>query len=400
MRRICIALFLWCALSACTERKHPTARRDDVLLTAAPKPAHPLDLSFDDKVDLIGYELDTPRPSPGMPFKVTWFWRVRAPLGDGVQVFTHLADGQGVTQQNLDSQRTMRVAYPEASWRAGNFIRDEQVITLPDDWGSPSAMFYLGFYVGARRFDVTRGPHDAERRGEALRIPVNVGPSVAANAPLPEVKVPRLKGKLTIDGKLNEADWASAPLAAPMVQTRSGAPGEFFASARMLYDDARLYIAFNVADDNLKSPFQNTDDHLWEQDCVEIMFDPDDDAKNYFELQVSPRGVHFDTRYDSRRNPRPFGHVDWDSQVEAKVVADGTLDDAKSDRGYTVELAVPFAAFATGDPPATPPKLGTLWRINFFVMDSRADGQRAVGWSPPRVGDFHVLEKFGRAQFQ
>jgi hypothetical protein len=324
---------------------------------------------------------------------------VRAPLGEGVQVFTHLADFRGVTQINLDAERAVRVAYPEASWKAGDFIRDPQTVTLPAAWNSPAAVFYVGFYAGARRFEITRGKHDAEHRGEALRIPITLGYAIANDAPLPELKAPHTRGKIVIDGKLDEADWKSAPETPPMLQTLTGAPGEFVATARMLYDESRLYVGFSVSDDYLKSTFDNDDDHLWEQDTVEIMFDPDGDARNYFELQVSPRSRHFDTRYDSRRNPRPFGHVDWDSHVEAKAIPQGTLNDDTPDGGYTVELAVPFTAFATGDPPASAPVAGTIWRINFFVMDAREHGQRAVGWSPPRVGDFHTLERFGRVEF-
>jgi hypothetical protein len=400
MRATIIAGLCLLGLIACTERKpRPTARREDVLLKAAPKPQFSIDLSFDDKVDLFGYDLDTARPSPGNSFKVVWYWRVRAPLGDGVQVFTHLADGSGVTQINLDAQRGMRVAYPEDSWKAGDIIRDEQIVTLPEAWASPLAIFYTGFYVGSKRFDVTRGKHDAEHRGEALRIPIAIGATVSSEAPLPELKAPHTRGKIVIDGKLDEADWRSAPETGPMVQTLTGAPGAFIATARVLWDETRVYVAFNVLDNYLKSTFDNTDDHLWEQDTVEVMFDPDGDEKNYFELQVSPRSVHFDTRYDSRRQPRPFGHVDWDSHVEAKAIAQGKPNDNAADGGYTVELAVPWTAFATGEPPATAPIAGTIWRLNFFVMDARDQGQRAVGWSPPRVGDFHTLDRFGRIQF-
>jgi hypothetical protein len=400
MRAFAVAVLCLVTLSACTERKQrPTARREDVLLKAPPKPQFPLDLSFDDKVDLIGYDLDTPRPSPASSFKVTWYWRVRAPLGDGVQVFTHVADTSGATQLNLDAQRALRVAYPEESWKAGDLIRDEQIVTLPEAWTSPFAIFYTGFYLGSKRFDITRGKHDAERRGEALRLPIAGGRTIPSEAPLPELKVPHTGGKIVIDGKLDEADWKTAPDTGPMVQTMTGAPGAFIATARVLWDETRVYVAFNVLDNYLKSTFDKTDDHLWEQDTVEVMFDPDGDGKNYFELQVSPRSVHFDTRYDSRRQPRPFGHIDWDSQVEAKAIAQGTPNDDAADGGYVVELAVPWSAFATGEPPAAPPIAGTLWRINFFVMDARDQGQRAVGWSPPRIGDFHTLDRFGRVQF-
>jgi hypothetical protein len=37
--------------------------------------------------------------------------------------------------------------------------------------------------------------------------------------------------------------------------------------------------------------------------------------------------------------------------------------------------------------------------MNFFVMDALEKGQRAVGWSPPLIGDFHTLDRFGRVVF-
>lgn len=393
-----LALTLCIACLSCTERKaHLAASGGEIKLNGAPAPQHRLDFSFDDKVDLVGYDLDPPKLSPDRPFKVTWYWRVRAPLGEGVRLFTHLAEANGTTLLNLDSQRALRERYPEATWKAGDFIRDEQNITLPAGFRSPAAVLYVGFYKGARRFEVTRGKADSERRAEALRLPVAL--AAPANDAVPELQARRLAKPLAIDGKLDEPQWRAADLAGPMVRTMTGAPGDFRAVARVLYDDERIYVGFEVADDYLKSTFERPDDHLWEQDCVEIMFDPGGDAKNYFELQVSPRGVHFDTRYDARRDPRPFGHVDWDSRVEAKVVAKGTLNDSAEDEGYTVELAVPWTAFATGEPPAAPPAPGDSWRINFFVMDAREVGQRAVGWSPPRIGDFHTLHRFGRVVF-
>ncbi|HKP55210.1 MAG TPA: carbohydrate-binding family 9-like protein [Polyangiales bacterium] len=398
MRRTLLLVLVLAILAAvgCGERDARTrARTAGLLLQAAAKPAHPLDIAFDDKVELLGYDLDSAQLSPDKPFEITWYWRVRAPLGDGVQLFTHLVDGQGTTRLNLDGERSLRDIYPEARWQAGDLIRDKQIVRLPADWSSPVAAFYLGFYKGEQRFEVKRGEHDAERRAIGARVPVGL-----AAPPVPELKVPRARGKIALDGKLDEADWLAAPSTGPLVQTFSGAPGEFKVNVRMLYDAERVYIAFEVDDDYLKSTFQNTDDHLWEQDTVEVMFDPDGDAKNYFELQVSPRGMHFDTRYDSRRKPRPFGHVDWDSQVQAGVTVRGTLDDASADGGYTVELAVPFTAFAAGETPASPPQPGSNWRVNFFVMDAREQGQRAVAWSPPRVGDFHILDRFGRVQFE
>jgi hypothetical protein len=48
-----------------------------------------------------------------------------------------------------------------------------------------------------------------------------------------------------------------------------------------------------------------------------------------------------------------------------------------------------------------PPALGDKWRLNMFRMDSPKDAksQIALGWSPPMVGDFHKLDRFGEIVF-
>jgi hypothetical protein len=293
--------------------------------------------------------------------------------------------------------------YPEDRWQKGDILRDEQDIDLPADWNSQQAVFYLGFYSGETRMPFAHGKNDGSGRAEVLRL--QLATSDTPHPPhAPEPSVPRLiarhlRGPITLDGKLDEPDWGATQSTGPFVNTMTGETGAFEARAQVLYDANAIYCAFVVSDDYLKSSFLNADDHLWEQDTVEVMFDPEGDARNYFELQVSPRGVHFDTRYDAPRNPRPFGHMQWSSEVQAGVKVDGTLDGEAPDKGYTVELRVPWNAFAVGEPPAERPQAGETWRINFFVMDARERGQRAVGWSPPRIGDFHTLAQFGRVVF-
>jgi hypothetical protein len=401
------AKLLWVVLvvlaaDGCTEktRQSPADAQllSQIVLKQAPSPQHPLDVRFEDKVRLVGYDLAQPLVQPEQPFKVTWYWAVQAPLASGYQVFTHLSDGKA-NRINLDADRALRRVYPEARWKAGDFLKDEQEITLPRDWNSDSAVFYLGFYSGGTRLRITQGQQDNEQRAEALRVRVGRAGEAVPEPAVPRLVARRIAGPIHIDGKLDEPDWRAAQSSGPFVNTMSGEAAAFEARVQVLYDADKLYCGFVVSDDYLKSHFEHNDDHLWEQDTVEVMFDPDGDGLNYFELQVSPRGVHFDTRYDSARQPRPFGHVDWDSHVEAKVTLNGTLDDSAADQGYVVELAVPFSAFATGATPAPPPAAGATWRMNFFVMDARETGQRAAGWSAPRIGDFHTLAKFGRVVF-
>jgi Carbohydrate family 9 binding domain-like len=401
--RVMLTLLL-CALAAngCTEKQRPdpdeAALLPTIRLTSAPKPQHALDVRFENKIRLLGYDVSEASPAPNKPFTVTWYWQVVEALDNGYQVFTHLSDGK-VNRINLDSDRVARRVYPESRWKKGDFIRDEQEVTLPSDWNSNAAVFYLGFYKDETRLRVTQGKEDGERRAEGLRLALSKPGSDKPEPAVPRLIARRTTGAIQIDGKLDEADWKAAQSSGPFVQTMTGEAGAFEARVQVLYDADKLYCGFVVSDAWLKSSFEHTDDHLWEQDTVEVMLDPDGDGRNYFELQVSPRGVHFDTRYDSARQPRPFGHMDWDSHVDAKVQLHGKLNDETADEGYVVELAVPWSAFAAGEPPASPPGKGDTWRINFFVMDARKEGQRAVGWSPPRIGDFHTLAQFGRVVF-
>jgi hypothetical protein len=47
-----------------------------------------------------------------------------------------------------------------------------------------------------------------------------------------------------------------------------------------------------------------------------------------------------------------------------------------------------------------PPAPGHVWRINMYRMDvPQGKPQQASGWSPPMVGDFHALDKFGEVVF-
>jgi len=365
----------------------------------APTPQHALDISFENKVTLLGYDLEPERWEPGQPITVTWYWKCERALEEGWLLFTHLADAAGQNRLNHDGDSVVRRLYPPGRWKAGEYVRDVQRIPLPADWSSPQATFYVGVWNGPHRLQITRGPSDGENRARALTVPVNAVEQAPARPALPGLQARRVTDPINVDGVLNEEAWGQAPATPRFVDTMTGGPAEPRATAKLLWDDQNLYVGFDVADDFLKSEMRNRDDHLWEQDCVEVMVDPDGDGRNYFEMQVSPTGVVFDTRYDTRREPQPFGHVDWDSGLRAQVTRRGTPNDSDADEGYTVEIAIPWMAFAAGEPAAERPTSGSTWRLNFFVMDAREDGQRAAGWSPPRVGDFHVLDRFGRVVF-
>jgi hypothetical protein len=403
------------ALPACVEESPELTATErealrEFILSEAPHPQHELDIQFENKVRLIGYDIDVESITPGQPFTITWYWQVQRRLGGGWLQFTHLADASGADRLNQDSNGTIRERYQASRWRANEYIRDVQTITLPPDWGSDRVVFYHGFWHEAHRLQVSSGPSDGDNRARAASIPVAAAaPSptpttiVAPERPtaaIPSLDARRVAGAITVDGRLDEADWRDAAPTNAFVNTMNGSAAQPTASARVLWNDESIFIGFDVNDDFLQNTLTGRDAHLWGQDCVEVMVDPDGDAANYFELQVSPTGEVFDTFYDSRRVPQPIGHADWNAQIETRVAARGTPNDDTDDQGYSVEIRIPWSSFQHGSSPAmgTPPA-GSTWRVNFYVMDTRrGGGQRAVGWSPPLEGDFHVPARFGRVR--
>lgn len=213
---------------------------------------------------------------------------------------------------------------------------------------------------------------------------------------LPSYAASRAASPPAIDGRLDDAVWRGAAVTERFVHTMSGERADPGSTARIAWDDDALYVAFEVEDDWLRCDLSGHDPHLWEQDTVEIMVDPDGDGRSYFEMQLSPTDQVFDTRYASRRVPQPFGITSWDSGLRGAASVRGTVNDDGADEGYVAELAIPWSAF-TGHPP---PRAGDEWRVALYVLDVRPDGWRGVGWSPPLVGDFHVPDRFGRVRFE
>jgi hypothetical protein len=404
--RYSLALLLAGALaSSCVERVRELTASEraqvrEYVSTRAPHPQHRTRIKFGDDLELVGYDVDSVDWHPGSKVRFTWYWHALDEVGEGWKVFTHVCDGTGALRFPADDEGFTRRIYPVSRFHEGEYVRDVQEITLPLGFEGPDAAVYLGVYRGDERAPIHGGANDGDNRARIVTL--DTGTPRIPNQPLDIIRlhVAHVATPPTIDGRLNEPAWISAIPSGPFVDTMSGAQTSLGASVRALWDETTLYVAFEVSDPFLVSPFTNLDDHLWENDCVEIMLDPGGDGLNYFELQANPLGTVFDTRYDSRRVPQPFGHVDWQSGMRTGVTVQSGVNDAIDDESYTVELALPFSAFATGATPAAPPTAGQVWRGNFYVMDTMRAGQRAAAWSAPRIGDFHFPPRFGELAFE
>jgi hypothetical protein len=398
--------------ASCVEQDDEKPTDDDMkvakqnILTTAPTPRFAVNADLDGKVVYIGLDTEGQTIEPGKDFKLTHYWKMVASPGDGWKTFTHLEGVNHASFINAD-HAPVKGKYPVAAWKPGEIIRDEHTIRLPANWAYPQVNIYVGLWRGPSRLPVKAGPHDNEGRVLAATIPVHA----AEKAPPPRKRyVARMVTKPPkIDGKLDDEVWASAPSTGPFVNTMTGAAADQKTEAKLLWDNKFLYVAFDNADTDVWSNLTKRDDKLWTQEADELMIDADGNGKTYVELQVAPNGNVFDTylpeyrKYEDSVDPKKK-QFSWNSKMVAKVQVDGTLNKREDkDKGWTAELAIPLEDVKGMDKSSAvrlPPSPGDVWRINMYRMDMpQGKAQQASGWSPPLVGDFHALDKFGELVF-
>lgn len=210
-----------------------------------------------------------------------------------------------------------------------------------------------------------------------------------------EYEAPKVATPPVIDGSLDDAAWEAAEWTRVFPRSLRNEPGRQKTRARLVWDDTHLYVAFEVEDDEILTPYTADDQNLYESEVVEIFLDADANGRTYDEIELSPADKLFDARFTARRRGMDRA---WNAGVVHAVKLDGTLNDPKdTDRGWTAELAIPYAKLSAV--PHTPPRPGDRWTINLFRLDHGQSGVQGLAWSPVMVGDFHNLPKYGTLVF-
>lgn len=222
----------------------------------------------------------------------------------------------------------------------------------------------------------------------------------AAGVPSPPVySCPRVEQAPVIDGRLDEKTWlTSQPV--KLVLATTGEPVARMTTVRMCWDDRNLYIGFECEDADIWGTVLNRDDPVFMEEVVEVFLAPGCDLAHYYEVNVSPRNTVFDAFIVNPDGWNPGEGTDfgWNCEgIRTAVLVDGTLDDRTDiDRGWSVEIAIPFSGL--GRPT---PRPGERWRINLFRIDLSPEPAEFQAWSPTLVVPerFHVSRRFGTLFF-
>ena len=247
---------------------------------------------------------------------------------------------------------------------------------------------------------------------------------------------PRLDPAPHIDGRLDDPAWAPSPWSDAFVDIRGAdilatdilatdiqedlaGPPRHRTRIRLGWDDDNLYIAAQLDEPHVQATLTERDAVIYHDNDFEVFIDPDGDNHLYGELEINALGTVWDLLL-----VRPYRDggpaVDaWDiAGLGSAVAIDGTLNDpGDHDRGWTVELAIPWKVLGQLAGRACPPAPGDIWRLNFSRVQWRTEAvdgryRKVVDpttglplpednwvWSPQGLVAMHCPEMWGEVLF-
>lgn len=230
----------------------------------------------------------------------------------------------------------------------------------------------------------------------------SISEAVAEEPPvMREVVCRRAKTAPKLDGKIDDPVWADAMVLDRFPSFWKGTDNGKGTRARLLWDDDALYIAGEMTDAEMRSFGTKHNDSLWNGDVFEMFFKPDANKPAYYEFQSNPKGVMFEVAFPARgaKLAGPFGELPTLGMTVVAVV-DGTLDKpGDKDKGWTVEVRIPWTAFA---PTGGKPKAGDTWKFAICRYDYGPEGTEPILFSsaPLTQPSFHRHEDYGNLKFE
>ncbi|WP_438479351.1 hypothetical protein [Oleiharenicola lentus] len=213
-----------------------------------------------------------------------------------------------------------------------------------------------------------------------------------------------------IDGKLDEAIWQRAvrsdAFVGPLQPDKSVKPAGGVTQVRALWDNERLYFAFECEGAPTAATLTERDALLHKEEVVEIFLDFQGEGRELVELQVSSKGVVADLYHVWGRRPTYPAHqveeaqrqhlnIDRSWNLAGVEVATAPWIEQGVTRGWIAEISIPVASLALQGKGTTRLETEKNFRVNFAHYRYPPNGtEKPVlsqsTWRPVLLGRPHV----------
>lgn len=252
-----------------------------------------------------------------------------------------------------------------------------------------------------------------------------VSPSISESfppKPVPESYVSyRATTPIIADGVADEKDWNMVPWTNLFRDIEGSKKPEpwFKTHAKLLWDDDNLYILAELEEPHVWAKLRQRDTVIFYDNDFEVFIDPDGDTHAYYELEVNALGTAWDLMLLKPYRDGGAAVNGWDiSGLKVGIGIDGTLNNPKDeDKGWVVEIAIPFRSMKEWRAKGKWPVPGEQWRLGFsrvewkthvengaYVKDINPSTGRPFPeenwiWSPQGRINMHMPEMWGYLQF-
>ena len=215
----------------------------------------------------------------------------------------------------------------------------------------------------------------------------------------PGYDVVRLPQPRTALLETDAADWHDAA-------TIEWGPEPYRTRFRACWDPLALHVRFDAVDPDPWHTMTRRDDHIWEEEVVEIFLDADGSGRNYAELEISPVNVVCDLRVAAPwPSLKSFTEWDWEGLTTDVVPLRGAQGAIE---GWTALARLPWTGLRSlyPDPRVVlPPQPGQTWQFNVFRIKRPGgparphEGVVLAAWSRPAGPSFHDPAAFRGVTF-
>ena len=243
------------------------------------------------------------------------------------------------------------------------------------------AVMFAGF--AATLSAASASPATKSVRPPAKAKPAHASPNTQLPAPADKVvRAVRTTEPITLDGRLDESVWKTAPRATGFTQNdpQDGAPPTEQTDVWVAYDDHALYVAALCHDSDpskIRKRLGRRDSQT-DSDWFAVAVDPYFDKRSGYLFVANPAGSITDMVLSNDVNEDDS----WDGVWETKAAVNGD--------GWTVELRIPFNQIRF------PKKDENVWGVNFLRMLRRKNEKSSFNWVPQSETAF--VSRFARLE--
>jgi hypothetical protein len=154
------------------KNQNPLAR---IVLASPPKPQRKLDAVFEDKLQVLGFDITdasgklVETVAPGKKYHMRTYFKVLAPMQSEWDMFIHI---DGFHRRHNGDHKVCEGKYPMALWLKDDLIMDDHEFTLEPNFSPGPYTMWFGLFVGETRLKLKSGPSDNDNRvnGGTLRV--------------------------------------------------------------------------------------------------------------------------------------------------------------------------------------------------------------------------------------